>query len=411
MQKPSRNPFSKIPEPISVDPQPFLDDRSYPLPYISPYSDLFHKFSVSKLNSLKSIPFHYRSTIFHHAYVTKFRKSELLSKISVANELKEAGNRNFFKGKYDKAILCYEHGIGLFKYLEILEDNSIRIIVPETDPSDISARNGILVKLLLNYSLALIKMKNFPEAEVLLEEASSLISIPDIKIIQAICKGNNLQSTISDLTEYVDFLSSISKNNKLYSELQHKFQLILFEIQKESCRFFSDFFNEFTNEISLKPNTGFDLEFNVIQKAEEKYRKMIEFYQESEVLTKVIHERAEVIRVYSEMLRIKSLQVADSDDIMLAYAKNVGIDLTLARNRIKFECVKRSMMGKVFNKGNFNRRLLYQCIQETMTEFENASEIEDKLEKEYNFWKRNVIILLILALIVYLTTSPTIFNY
>ena len=96
---------------------------------------------------------------------------------------------------------------------------------------------------------------------------------------------------------------------------------------------------------------------------------------------------------------------------MLTHAKSVGIDLSLSKNRIKFECAKRSMMGKIFNKGNFNRRILYQCIQETMTEFETASDVEDKLEKEYTFWKRNVIFLLILALIVYMSTSPSTFIY
>jgi hypothetical protein len=64
-------------------------------------------------------------------------------------------------------------------------------------------------------------------------------------------------------------------------------------------------------------------------------------------------------------------------------------------------------MSKIFNKGNFNRKLLYQCIQEVMNEYEEVVEIQDKADEEYVFWMRSAVCSIILAIIVYLTASPS----
>ena len=63
------------------------------------------------------------------------------------------------------------------------------------------------------------------------------------------------------------------------------------------------------------------------------------------------------------------------------------------------------MLSQVFNKGSFNRRLLYQCIQETMCEFELASDASDKLDSEYKFWKSVLYFLVAFATFVYLATA------
>ena len=410
-KKPSKNPFPAAPPAISLDPMPFISSRSYPLPYTSPYSILFYKFSLSKNNSLTSLPFHYRNSLFHNTYITKHRKSDFLAKVSMANQLRESGNRNFHKGKHEAAALCYEHAIGLFKYAELQEDGESVIISVQAEDDDTQALKGILLKLLGNYIITLVATKNFREAEELIQEAKNISDWMELRIIEATCKANNSEVGLQDLLGFSEVFEEAGMSHSEYTGLKEKFDQVVWEAQKKNCEFFSEFFAEFGVETGqkLKPrvkkNTGFDLEFSVIEKLDEKYVKMIDYYHESSTLDKVVLERAEVQRVFAEMKYIKSLQASDANEIMQAQAKTNKIDLFLPRNLLKFECAKKCMLSQVFNKGSFNRRLLYQCIQETMCEFELASDASDKLDSEYKFWKSVLYFLVAFATFVYLATA------
>ena len=329
----------------------------------------------------------------------------------MANQLRESGNRNFHKGKHEAAALCYEHAIGLFKYAELQEDGESVIISVQAEDDDTQALKGILLKLLGNYIITLAATKNFREAEELIQEAKNISDWRELKIIEATCKANNSEVGLQDLLGFSEVFEEAGMSHSEYTGLKEKFDQVVWEAQKKNCEFFSEFFAEFGVETGqkLKPrvkkNTGFDLEFSVIEKLDEKYVKMIDYYHESSTLDKVVLERAEVQRVFAEMKYIKSLQASDANEIMQAQAKTNKIDLFLPRNLLKFECAKKCMLSQVFNKGSFNRRLLYQCIQETMCEFELASDASDKLDSEYKFWKSVLYFLVAFATFVYLATA------
>ena len=137
---------------------------------------------------------------------------------------------------------------------------------------------------------------------------------------------------------------------------------------------------------------------------------MQEYYKDTELYGKVVAERKEVQRIYMEMRRILKLSIGDDNRVMLGYAKAAGINLNSNLNLLRFESAKRSMISKCFNKGNFNRRLLYQCIQEVMLDHEKAADSSDKTDSELAFWKHSLFCSILLAIIVYLTTSQSFLN-
>ena len=399
---PAKDPFSNNPQLVSSDPELTIIDPGFPLPYISPYFKLFTKFSQSKRNPLTKVPFHYRNSLFHHNYIKKYRTADFLSKLSVANELRESGNRNYHNGRYDRAALCYEHGFCLFKYAELVDEDDVHIINSENDSADQITKKGIIVRLLINYTLTLIKQKNFAEAEIIVSEAKTFSNISDLQILSALIVLNNSETTFAQLKGFAEIITNYAKTSKNY-ELKKKFERILYKIQQKNCDFFREFFKEFSSEVLKFSQSNFELEYNVIKKLDEKYVKMIQYYQNSENLAKIIAERRNVQTILFEMNKIKSIHPADSDEIMISHARVVGIDLSLSKNALKFQLAKRSMMSKCFNKGNFNRRVLYSCIQEVMTEFEAFSEHNSK--KEYNSLKFNFAVALILLIVVFLSTT------
>lgn len=406
-KKPSKEPFSNNPQPPACDPSLQVSEREYPIPYISPYEDLFFKFSLTKSNPLKTLSFLYKNTLFHHSYVTKYRNQDFLAKVAIANELRECGNKNFHKGRFDRACLCYEHAFGLFNYAEFSDEDNVAIIDLPVGENNLQAKQGLLAQVLINYSITLCKMKHFIESEIILQEASYLSNCKDINLALLYCKLSNIETQYQDLNTFFPLLSGELAVNKKHAELRKFFELTVYKLQQDKCEFFRNFFTEFATDVTVKPKSAFDLELNVIEKLDEKYRKMIVYYKDSETYNVVLNERREVQKTYIEMLKIKCIKGIDNDEIMLAHAKTAGIDLSMQINQLKFESAKRSLMSKIFNKGNFNRKLLYQCIQEVMNKYEEVAEIQDKADEEYAFWMRSVVCSIILAIIVYLTATPS----
>ncbi|OMJ96332.1 hypothetical protein SteCoe_68 [Stentor coeruleus] len=406
-RKPSKEPFSNNPSPPATDPSLVLSDRSFPIPYKSPYDDLFFKFSLTKSNPLKALDFIYKNSLFHHTYITRYRTQDFLSKAAIVNELRECGNKNYNKSRFDRACLCYEHAFGLFKYAEFSDDETITIVDTPCENDDKPAKNGLIQKLLINYAITLCKMKHFAEAELILQEAQSFVNNKEIRVVLLYCKLGNIETQYQDLCEFFPLLSGVLAIDKKYAELRKGFEQTIFKMQQDKCQLFSMFFAEFTTDVTIKAKNNFDLELNVIQKLDEKYMKMIVFYKDTETYAKVLSEREEVQRISIEMHKLKGIKPTDNDEIMLSHAKSAGIDLSLQLNQLRFESAKRSLISKCFNKGNFNRKLLYQCIQEVMNDYEEVTEIQDKADEEYTFWMRSVICSVILAIIVYLTTAQS----
>ena len=404
--KPQKQPFSNLPKPSASDPAPFTLTRRFSDPYFSPYRDLFTKYEQSSPNPLSSLEFHFRNSLFHSPYVSKFRSSELNSRILMANELREGGNRSFSKGNYSKACICYEHAFSLFNYC-IQTEKGVECIRVDKDTEDYNEYRGIITQILVNYSYALDYLGNFEQAEIILKEAKSIWETINVKVAWVVCKLMNIETEFEELTEFSLFLKEIKEKNSKFVELEKTFEQVVFRIQQKKCEFWAGFFKEYSNGVKTKSLCNFDLEFKVAEALQEKYEKMIDYYRETENYEKVLNEKREVQRVLVEMKKVKKVKINDNDDIMLAYAKSANINLMTQSSWIKFEASKRTLVSKIFNQGTFNKRLLYECIQIAMLDYERKVEVQDKTDLELQFWQRNLIACLIFAVLaIYMAANP-----
>lgn len=405
--KPQKQPFSNVPKPSSFDPAPYTVTRKFSDPYTSPYKDLFTKYEQSLINPLKTLEFHYKNSLFHHPHVAKFRTSDLSSRILMANELREGGNRNFSKGKYSKACLCYEHAFSLFNYCVQEENKEVKIIKVSPDHEDYNEYRGIITQILVNYSFALDFLGNFQQAEILLQEAKGIWETSNVKAAWVVCKLMNIETEFEELSQFSEVLIKIKEKDQKFVELEKSYQMIVYGIQRGNCEFWAKFFAEFSSGVKTKPLCNFDLEFKVVEALLEKYEKMVEYYRKTENYEKVLGEKREVQRVLMEMKKVKKVKISDNDDIMLAHAKSANINLNTQSSWVKFEASKRTFVSKIFNKGTFNKRLLYECIQMTMSDYEEKVEVQDKTDKELQFWQRNLVACLVFAVLaIYMSANP-----
>ena len=401
--KPIKQPFSNIPKPSPSDPSPFAIERRYEQPYFSPYSSLFVKYELTATKPLTSLDFIMKNTIFHHSYVTRFRSTELASRVLMANELREAGNRNYNKGHYSKACMCYEHAFGLFNYCQDVKGNIETYI--EKLPDCENGFKGILSQVLVNYAYALIALGNFQQADFVLKESKSIEYNNQVKAAEIVHVLSNIESEFDDIIKFSYLMQELKASDKKYLELEKSFNFIIYRIQQDRCEFWAKFFIEYSNEARTKPLSNFDLEFIVVQSLNEKYERMMEFYQETENFEKVAAERKDVQKVLVEMKKVKKVKVCDKDEIMLAHAKSAGIVLDAHCAKVRFEAAKRSLISKIFNQGSFNKRLLYECIQVTMAEYEQKVEVKDKTDLELQFWQRNLMACVVFAVIAFLMSA------
>jgi len=404
--KPQKQPFSNQPKPSASDPAPFKLTRRFSDPYFSPYKDLFIKYEQSSPNPLSSLEFHYRNSLFHSPYVSKFRTSDLSSRILMANELREGGNRSFSKGNYSKACISYEHAFSLFNYCS-QTDKGVEYIKVNKDSEEYNEYIGIVTQIMVNYSYALNYLGNFKQAEIILKEAESIKETTSVKVAWVVCKLMNIETEFEELIEFSVFLKEITEKNPKFVELEKTFEQAIFRIQQKNCEFWAGFFQEYSNGVKTKSLCNFDLEFKVVEALQDKYEKMIEYYQDTENYEKVLKEKREIQRVLMEMKRVKKVNIKDNDDIMLAHAKSANINLVAQSSWIKFEASKRTLVSRIFNQGTFNKRLLYECIQIAMTDYEQKIEVQDKTDLELQFWQRNLMACLIFAVLaIYMAANP-----
>ena len=406
-KKSNKDPFVNAIKPSSADPKFNLIQQEFPMPYVSPYYNSFNKFTQTSPNPLAGVEFFYQNSIFHQGFVTKYRKSDQLIRISVANELRESGNRNYNKGLYEKAALCYEHGFCLFFYAELVE-NTLVLINPQIDSGDLQAVNGIIFQLLINYTLTLIKLKNFSQAEVIIKQAERFQNSLKTKIFQALCKICNSETCFKEIASFAQ-LFEMTTNKKEYAEVYEFYKSVLYKLQKETCCLYKELFSEFSVDVNVSPSKNYDLETIVVEKLNEKYEKMIEYYKDSEVLSQIVLERIEIQTVFTKIKNIKMMTPTDNNEIMMAFVKSLGIDLSLPKNQRKFEAAKRGLISKTFNKGKFNKGIVYNCIQEAMNEYESAKPDSDaKLDEELSFWNKSLVIILVFSFVVVFFSRPEI---
>jgi len=411
-QKPQRSPFGHNPPPKSNDPVFFEDHEEYLLPYISPYHSSFFRFHSDASSSFFELPFYLQNSCFHHDYIARFRSMPFMQKSMMANELREAGNRNFNQGLYRKAYMNYEHSIGVFVYVELHKDNSFELFQsPEEDPREEKVRKGLLLQSLLNMAVCLIKMRNFEECRKCLDD--SLMLSPYNLRAKAIRAMNVLYNKASKLFDLNLARDDASRAAEVHPEYQRLLELIDDRIHREygkECKFYTKFFKEVKCYSGIKPASNYEFEHTVIKKLHQEYIDMLKYYSETEeVFSKVSEESKDVQKVLVKMNWIAELSPHKPSMLMARHASAEGVNLESNTIDDAFEGAKRVMICRAFNKGKYNKRILYKNIQEALQEFEQRPQkVEFNEEEEYWFtWQRGLLIFLVLSALLYFLASPS----
>ncbi|CAG9329322.1 unnamed protein product [Blepharisma stoltei] len=408
-----KSPFAVNKTQRADDPISFQIIQDYSKPYISPYIDSFARYKPEKFPCFYDLPFYLQNSLFHHTFISRHRKTEFTNKVMIANELRESGNKNFHKGHFFKAFMCYDHCLGLFSWIELEsqeDDEGLRIIQnPEMDELNEKARKGMISQVLLNLAAALIKMRNFKEALEVLKEAV-LVSPKNLKNngMRAICRAANKESDIATLQLALDDATKAVEKHSVYQAIIEKINEILQDKYQEECLFYKNFFKCVKDYSGVRPNTDYEFEHTVIKKLENKYQNMLIYYRESDILGKVEEEHREVVKVCSKMNWISNLSLNSPSILMAKHAEAAGLNTSDISIDNAFEGAKRLEIVKSFKEGKYNQRLLYQSIQETMEEFERNPKKEEVEEEDGWFtWQKGLIMFLICAILIYIFSTPS----
>lgn len=303
---PIKSPFAHNKNLRADDPNSFQLAQDFSKPYISPYVDSFARFSPEKFPCFYNLPFHLQNSLFQHSFISRHRKTQFINKIMIANELRESGNKNFHRGQYYKAFMCYDHCLGLFNWIELEskeDDEDLKIFQnPEQDEQDENARRGMISQVILNMAATLVKLRHFKEALDILKEAI-LISPKNLRIlgIRAICRAANKESDISALQLALDDATKASAKYLEYKSAIESINEILHSKYAEECQFYKKFFKNIKDYSGVRPCTDYEFEHSVIKRLEKKYQLMLIYYRESDILGKVEDEHREIVKIVSKM--------------------------------------------------------------------------------------------------------------
>ena len=412
----TRSPFAHNPPPNKSEPVLESTSSDMSVPLISQYQFLMDQYVPHKLKKFYELPVYLQNTLFHNELVTRRRNLNSTERVMFACELVDAGNREFNRGQNEKSLMCYEHALGLFLYLEkddgeLTDDTWHLITVGGDDSVDQNAIQTVLIKICVNLSLTMIKLRHYSEAKEVIQRVLAVNNRHSMaRLIRGLAVVLNLKSCHYDLDVVMDDIKTGADKHPKYLwawELaQGKIQCLYYQ----ELAFFKEFFQCVISSIGLPLPKGTEFEHDVIRNIQQKYWNMYKYYiTEPEQLSRVQQEIKPIQKIKHKMDWISSLTVNKPYAAMIDKAHNKEIDLKDSNIKTAFESAKRQMIIKSFSECNFNRRILYQCLQETLESYEKPSpksvECEDECDYWFN-WQRGMFMFLVMALIMYWFAIP-----
>lgn len=368
-------------------------EEAYAMPLQSPYDSLVKLYIRSQVASknapgqsrfrFENLPLYLQNTLFHPKHIKKFRHREVMEKFLIFADMKSAGNIEYRKADYRKALSIHEQVLGLFTYLDLLRETpdseDTNVIDSDYELRSTAAKDLQEDKMLrdmvgtcyLNMAACALRLNAFGYVIALASEAVRML--PDCALAYArrsqakIC---DLESSISALESGVEDAEHAYRIDprKEYRELASKGKERISTEQLKERTFFSNFFASVKKfgwiEVGFSPE-DFELEHVLIQKMVEKYREMVVFYEETEKREKLVAVRQEmqvVLGVCMKMNWIRRISPTAPSAIMLEEAVKAGVDLTDTKTQDIIECVKRMEISSSFSGPKYNDQLVKYCI-------------------------------------------------
>lgn len=412
----TRSPFAHNPPPNKAEPVLEPGSSDMPVPLISRYQFLLDQYVPHKLKKFYELPVYLQNTLFHNELIAKRRSLNATERVMFACELVDAGNREFNRGQSEKSLMCYEHALGLFLYLEKeegeLTDETWRLVtVGGEDAVEQNSIQTVLTKICINMSIVMIKLRHYSEA---VEVINRVLAVNNRNPLARLMKGlavlMNLKSCHYDLQIVLDDIKAGVEKHPRYTwawELaQGKIQCLYFQ----ELAFFKEFFQCVINSIGLPLPKGVEFEYDVIMSIETKYWQMYKHYlSEPEQLSRVQQEIRPIQKIKHKMDWISALTVNKPYAAMLDLARQLEIDLKDSKISTAFEAAKRQMIIKSFSEGTFNRRILYQCLRETVESYDTPRGKIEESEEETDYWfnwQRGLLFFLLMAILMYWFAVP-----
>lgn len=376
-------PFmSSNPQKTDFDPDDFDIQLGCPITFISQVPDKYiHPKLSEKSNQLHLLkyPIYLKNTLFHPLQLKKIRNLEIIEKLMPFNDFKKEGNKNFHHEELDKAIDCYEHSYGIYKYLEIknsdqqFNPNDINVVVSEPkNAEELNFRNSALACVLNNLAITFAKLHCFDEALMAVTEALEYRPLdPGLLVKRAKIKLSNLNHTNLE-DAYKDIQNAVKINPK-YTFMLNKYTEVVNNrnnIKKEIIEDIAKSYSKFDWDYSIEITKEKELEHKIIEKMEIKYYEMIEFYLENNKFGNLIRIREEMKTLLIILYKMNFIFDLNPEDpvVLNAISNKIENELDKKINTSAFDAIKRTHISLVFNEGKFNEQLLSYCMEKCSEE-------------------------------------------
>ncbi|OMJ78413.1 hypothetical protein SteCoe_21786 [Stentor coeruleus] len=356
-----------------------------------------------------NLPVYLCNTLAHPLQLKKLRSMGIMEKLAPFDDFKKEANRLYHLEDYEKALDCYEHAYGIYKYLETKnKDNyeDVEIIISQgKNKEENSYRDLALISVLKAMSLSFGHLRNYSEACEAISEALELkpsdpkLLVLRSKFILSNLKEQNIQLALNDIEKAIE-------NDQSYSNLQIKFQEIICQRKKMHEEILADLASSYT-----KCHWGYELEFNnekelehkIIEKMEEKYYEMIHFYLENNKSGNLVRIREEMKSLQMILYKMDfAYEVDENNPGLLAMIKEKSQNEEEGKiNVAALEAVKRTYVSLIFNEGKFNEQLLAYCMEKCTEEEKRKQKMQDSKEKGTWTYMKASILVLVVAIVLY----------
>lgn len=388
-------------------------EACYSVPYISPfYTNIEHtlkKFSCEAADST----YYLLNSMFHESRITHWRTQPIVVRLLLAEELKQGGNRDYASGKLKDALLNYDSGLGLLKYLTKAEG---KLVVHEdelVDTQEIASRDAVRKSLLINSAITLVKLKHFYEAQGVLETCKTMWP-SDSKIAALDCwlKAEDLSIPLPQLESAIEAVQLLRETEDsgfltaLQGHLQARKTALTLELRQLYHKFLT-----LSQSYEGHPQcsyTGLEFEHQVLLILKAKYTEVLKFCIEMERPTHQSHRKLQILKaVLTRMNFLYKLSAESPPVLMKTVAEEVGVDLEDQKFLDAFESIKRRLIVEAFSDGEYDQDLLSYCIDQCTKQ--RRSELARQPRKSGGFctWQLALSLLAIFVAMLYLYIGGT----
>lgn len=391
----------------NTDPEDFEVNISCPVSYTSLMPNRF-TFLKPSLNS-HNLPPYLCNTLAHPLQLKKLRSMGIMEKLAPFDDFKKEGNRLYHIEDYEKALDCYEHAYGIYKYLETKnKDNyeDVEVIISQgKNKEENTYRDFALISVLKTISLSFAHLRNFSEAYEAISEALELkpcdpkLLVLRAKFVLSNLKEQNLQGALNDIEKAIE-------NDQSYSNFKTMFEEITSQRKKIHEEILADLANSYAKchwGYELELNNEKELEHKIIEKMEEKYYEMIHFYLENNKSGNLVRIREEMKSLQMILYKMDfAYEVDENNQKLLAMIKEKTQEEKEEKiNVAALEAVKRTYVSLIFNEGKFNEQLLAYCMEKCTEEEKRKQKMQDSKGKGIWTYMKTSIFVLVFAIVLY----------